>query len=150
MSTSLKRPIEILMVDDNPGDIWLTQQALQDAKIRNHLRTVEDGEEALACLRQEGPFQAAPRPDLILLDLNLPKKTGFEVLAEIKADGKLKQIPVVILTTSQAEKDIAMSYTLHANAYISKPVTLEQFSEIVHAIEDFWFQIVTLPPEGQA
>ena len=149
MTPDQHKVIEILMIDDNPGDIWLTQQALQECKINNHLHYIEDGEEAIAYLRRDGVYAQATRPDLVLLDLNLPKRSGFEVLAEIKSNPQLKHIPVVILTTSQAEKDIMQSYNLHANAYITKPIELDQFIEIVSAIESFWFQIVKLPPQDQ-
>ncbi len=140
------RPIEILMVEDNPGDVRLTVEALKEGKVRNNLHSVADGEEALKFLRREAPFEEAARPDLILLDLNLPKKTGREVLTEIKADPYLRRIPVVILTVSKAEQDIVESYNLHANCYITKPVNLEQFLEVVKSIEDFWLTVVTLPP----
>jgi CheY-like chemotaxis protein len=144
------RPIEILLVEDNPGDIRLTKEALKEAKVLNTLTVVQDGVEALACLRREGRYADAKRPDLILLDLNLPRKDGREVLAEIKKDGALKFIPVVILTTSQDEQDVLKSYGLHANCYITKPVELEQFISVVKAIEDFWLGIVVLPSgEGE-
>ncbi len=141
------RPIEILMVEDNPGDVRLTMEALEEGKVRNNLYTVVDGEEALAFLRRQGRYADMPRPDLILLDLNLPKKTGQEVLAEIKADPELKRIPVVILTVSEAEADIIKTYNLHANCYITKPVDLERFIEVVKSIEDFWLTVVMLPPK---
>ena len=140
------RPIEILMVEDNPGDVRLTVEALKEAKVRNNLHTVEDGVEALAFLRREGRYAEVPRPDLVLLDLNLPKMNGREVLAEIKEDPDLRRIPVVILTISQAEQDIVKSYNLHANCYITKPVDLDQFLEVVKSIENFWLTIVKLPP----
>ena len=140
------RPIEILMVEDNPGDVRLTQEALKDAKVSNTLRVVEDGAAALDYLHQRGEYAGAPRPDLILLDLNLPKKNGRDVLEEIKRDDHLKSIPVVILTTSQAEEDVVRAYSLHANCYITKPVDFTQFAKIVRTIEDFWLSIVTLPP----
>ena len=140
------RPVEILMVEDNPGDIRLTVEALQEGKVRNNLHTVEDGVEALAFLRREGRYAGVPRPDLVLLDLNLPKKTGPEVLAEIKSDPDLRRIPVVILTVSQAEQDIVKSYNLHANCYITKPVDLDRFLEVVQSIENFWLTVVMLPP----
>jgi len=140
------RPIEILMVEDNPGDIRLTVEALKEAKVRNNLHTVEDGVEALAFLRREGRYAEAPRPDLVLLDLNLPKMNGREVLAVIKEDPDLRRIPVVILTVSQAEQDIVKSYNLHANCYITKPVDLDQFLEVVKSIENFWLTVVMLPP----
>lgn len=137
--------IEILLVEDNPGDIRLTQEALKDSKLQNNLSIVQDGVEALAFLRREGDYNRAPRPDIILLDLNLPRKDGREVLAEIKEDRDLRRIPVVVLTTSEDEKDVYMSYNLHANCYITKPVDLTRFIEIVKTIEGFWFQIVKLP-----
>ncbi len=140
------RPIEILMVEDNPGDVRLTIEALKEGKVRNNLTTVEDGEAAMKFLRRQGPYSKVPRPDLVLLDLNLPKKNGREVLAEIKEDPDLKRIPVVILTVSEAEQDIIKSYNLHANCYITKPVNLEQFIKVVRSIEDFWLSIVMLPP----
>lgn len=136
---------EILLVEDNPGDVRLTREALKEGKILNNVSVVEDGVEALAFLRREGKYCNAVRPDLILLDLNLPKKDGREVLAEIKVDPGLKNIPVVILTTSAAEQDILKTYDLHANCYITKPVDLEQFIKIVQLIEDFWFTIAKLP-----
>jgi chemotaxis family two-component system response regulator Rcp1 len=138
--------IEILLVEDNPGDVRLTKEALKEAKVGNNLHVAEDGVEAMRFLRREGEFSGAPRPDLILLDLNLPKKDGREVLEEIKADSSLKAIPVVVLTTSHAEEDIARSYNLHANCYVTKPVDLDQFMRIVKSIEDFWLTIVRLPP----
>lgn len=140
------RPIEILMVEDNPGDVRLTIEALKEGKVRNNLHTVADGEEAMKFLRRQDTHAQAPRPDLVLLDLNLPKKNGREVLAEIKDDPDLKRIPVVILTVSEAEQDIIKSYNLHANCYITKPVNLEQFIQVVRSIEDFWLSIVMLPP----
>lgn len=138
-------PINILLVEDNPGDVRLTVEALREGKVHNHLSVARDGVEALAFLRQQGEFADAPRPDVILLDLNLPKKDGREVLAEIKADERLRRIPVVVLTTSKAEEDILRSYALHANCYVTKPVDLEQFITVVRSIEDFWFSIVRLP-----
>ncbi|MHB8067323.1 MAG: response regulator [Desulfobaccales bacterium] len=140
------RPIEILLVEDNPGDVRLTKEALKEGKVMNVLNTVGDGEEALAYLRRQGPYAQATRPDLVLLDLNLPRKSGREVLAEIKDDPDLKRIPVVILTVSEAEQDIIKSYNLHANCYITKPVNLEQFINVVKSIEDFWLTVVMLPP----
>ena len=139
------KPVEILLVEDNAGDIRLTVEALREGKIRNNLQVVRDGEEALAYLKKENGFEDCSRPDLILLDLNLPRKNGREVLAEIKSDAKLKRIPVVILTTSKAEQDILQSYDLHANCYITKPVDWEQFMKVVQLIEDFWFTVVMLP-----
>jgi CheY-like chemotaxis protein len=141
------KSIEILLIEDNTGDARLAREALRDAKVRNNLSWVSDGAEALAYLRREGRFEKAPRPDLILLDLNLPRIDGREVLSEIKADEKLKRIPVVILTTSQAEEDILRAYHLNANCYISKPVDLDQFIKVVKTIEDFWLSIVKLPTE---
>ena len=141
------KPIEILLIEDNAGDARLAKEALRDAKVRNNLNWVPDGVEALAFLRREGKFDKAPRPDLILLDLNLPRKDGREVLSEIKADEKIKRIPVVILTTSQAEEDILKAYHLNANCYISKPVDLDQFIKVVKTIEDFWLTIVKVPTE---
>lgn len=140
------RPIEIMLVEDNRGDVRLTVEALMDVKVLNHLSVVPDGVEAMAFLRRTGRYADAPRPDLILLDLNLPKKDGRQVLEEIKHDEELKRIPVVVLTTSQAEQDILRSYALHANCYITKPVELEQFLQVVKSIENFWFTIVSLPP----
>ncbi len=141
---SSMRPIEILLVEDNPGDVRLTQEALGEAKVRNNLAVAKDGVEALRYLRRETPFEDATRPDLILLDLNLPRKDGREVLAEIKADPDLRRLPVVVLTTSSAEKDVLESYNLYANCYITKPVDLDQFVRIVSSIEDFWLTIVKL------
>jgi chemotaxis family two-component system response regulator Rcp1 len=141
------RPIEILLVEDNPGDVRLTQEALKDAKVLNKLRVVSDGVEALAFLRRQGKYAHAVRPGLILLDLNLPKLDGRKVLAEIKEDPELKRIPVVVLTISKAEEDIIKTYELHANCYITKPVDLEQFMEVVKAIENFWLTVVKLPPD---
>lgn len=139
--------IRILLVEDNPGDVRLTKEALKEAKMKNQLAVVDDGVEAMAYLRQEGEYKEVLRPDLILLDLNLPKKDGRQVLQEIKLDPELKRIPVVILTTSQAEEDILRSYDLHANCYVTKPVDLDQFINIVKSINDFWFTIVCLPSE---
>lgn len=144
---SAVRPIEILLVEDNPGDARLAWEAIREAKVSNNLRWVPDGVEALCYLRREGKFAGAQRPDLILLDLNLPRKDGREVLAEIKNDESLKRIPVVVLTTSQAEEDILKAYHLNANCYISKPVDLEQFMKVINAIENFWLTIVKLPSE---
>ena len=144
--SDIQRPVEILLVEDSPGDVRLTIEALKDARMRNTLHSVSDGVEALAFLRREEPYADKPRPDLILLDLNMPRMDGREVLAEIKADPDLKKIPVVVLTTSQAEQDILQSYNLHANCYISKPVDLDQFIDVVRSIESFWLSIVKLPP----
>jgi chemotaxis family two-component system response regulator Rcp1 len=141
------QPIEVLLVEDNPGDVRLTREALRDGKVHNNLSVAPDGVEALAFLRREGKYADAPRPDVILLDLNLPKKDGREVLEEVKADPSLRNIPVVILTSSEAERDIAQAYALHANCYVTKPVDLDQFITVVKSIEDFWFTIVKLPPE---
>ena len=139
-------PIEILLVEDNAGDVDLTREALKNGKLCNTLHVVRDGEAAMAFLRRKGKYADAPRPDLVLLDLNLPKKDGREVLGEIKSDEDLKCIPVVILTISKSEEDIFKSYNLHANCYITKPIDLNQFIRVVQAIEDFWFTIVKLPP----
>lgn len=143
------RPIEVLLVEDNPGDVRLTMEALKEEKMLLHVSVVGDGEEALAFLRKEDRYASAVRPDLILLDLNLPKKDGREVLAEIKGDPYLKRIPVVVLTTSTAEQDILKTYELHANCYIKKPVDFGQFTQVVKLIEDFWFTVVLLPPNGK-
>lgn len=137
--------IEILLVEDNPGDVRLTLEAFNEGRMCNHLSVVEDGVEAMAFLRREGRYADAVRPDLILLDLNLPRKDGRQVLAEIKVDDHLRRIPVVILTTSSAEQDILATYDLHANCYITKPVDLEQFIRVVQSVEDFWLSIVKLP-----
>jgi CheY-like chemotaxis protein len=139
------RPIEILLVEDNPGDVRLTKESLRDAKVSNNMAIANDGLEALTFLRREGDYAAVNRPDLILLDLNLPRMNGFEVLDAIKDDPDLKRIPVVVLTTSQAEQDIIQSYNLYANAYVTKPVDLEQFIKVIKAIEGFWLEIVKLP-----
>jgi CheY-like chemotaxis protein len=139
-------PIEILLVEDNPGDARLTREALKDSKIHNNLYIVEDGVEALEFLRRQGPFANAPRPDIILLDLNLPRMDGREVLRAIKDDEMLRRIPVVVVTTSDDDRDILMTYDLHANCYITKPVDLNRFITIVKTIENFWFSIVKLPP----
>ncbi len=140
------RPIEILLVEDNPGDVRLTREALKEGKVRNNMYVATDGEEALTFLRRQGRACRGRRPDLILLDLNLPKKNGREVLEEIKADPELKRIPVVVLTVSKAEQDVLKSYDLHANCYITKPVDLDQFIEVVKSVEDFWLTVVMLPP----
>ena len=140
------KPIEILLVEDNPGDVRLAIEAFKEGKVSNKLNVVEDGIEALSFLKKEGKYGEVPRPDLILLDLNLPKKDGREVLEEIKTDQNLKRIPVVILTTSNAEEDILKTYNLNGNCYITKPVDLEKFFEVVKSIEKFWLSIVTLPP----
>ena len=139
------RSIEILLVEDNPGDARLTIEAMREAKMSNRIHVVEDGVEAMQFLRREGRFGDAPRPDLILLDLNLPKKDGRAVLAEVKADPALRRIPVVVLTTSRAEEDVLRAYDLHANCYVTKPVDLAQFIKIVAQIEEFWIKVVVLP-----
>jgi chemotaxis family two-component system response regulator Rcp1 len=141
------QPAEILLVEDNPGDVRLVQEALRESKIINQLHAVSDGKEALAFLRRQGSYANARRPDLILLDLNLPRKDGREVLSEIKADPDLRRIPVVIVTSSKAEDDVLKSYNHHANCYITKPLDLEKFIEVVKAIQDFWISIVKLPPK---
>jgi len=145
VTTQATRPIEVLLVEDNPGDVRLTMEALRESKVIVNLSVAADGEEALAFLRKEGPYQGAPRPDLILMDLNLPRKDGREVLAEIKVDTDLRRIPVVVLTTSRAEEDILRTYNLHANCFITKPVDLDQFITVVGAIGEFWFSVVRLP-----
>ena len=142
---TLARPIDILLVEDNPGDVRLTKELLKESKIHNNLVVVDNGEDALAFLRRKGSWQNATPPDLILLDQNLPRKNGIEVLAAIKSEPEVKRIPVVVLTSSKAEEDIAKTYDLHANCYISKPVDLEQFAAVVKAIDDFWLAIVKLP-----
>lgn len=147
ISETTLQNIEILLVEDNPGDVRLTKEALKDNKVRNNLTVVEDGVEAMSFLRREGKYIGSPRPDLILLDLNLPKKDGREVLSEIKADEHLRRIPVVVLTTSKAEEDILRAYDLNANCYITKPVDFDQFIRVVKTIEDFWLTMVKLPPE---
>ena len=139
------KPIEILLVEDNPGDARLTREALSQSKVRNNLHWACDGEAAMRFLRHQAPFADVPVPDLILLDLNLPRRDGREVLEDIKGDAALKHIPVVILTSSQAEEDILRSYRLHANCFITKPVDLEQLTKVVRGIEQFWFTLVKLP-----
>lgn len=148
MSKKTGKPIDILLVEDNPADARLAKEALKDSKICNELYHVEDGEQAMDFLYREGRYKKSPRPDLILLDLNLPRKDGREVLAEIKQDDGLRRIPVVILTISRDEADVLRSYDLHANCYITKPINLERFLEVVKSIEDFWLTIVKLPPNG--
>ena len=143
-------PIEILLVEDNPGDIRLTKEALKEGKVRVNLHVTMDGLEAVRFLRKEGPYADVPEPDLILLDLNLPKKDGREVLEDIKKDEKLKRIPVVILTTSKSEQDIIKTYDSYANCYITKPVDLDQFIQLVKAIEHFWFTVVKLPTHHES
>jgi chemotaxis family two-component system response regulator Rcp1 len=142
---SKTRALVILLVEDNPGDVRLAMEALKEGTVRNKLNVVPDGVEALAFLHRQGKYATSPRPDLIVLDLNLPRKDGREVLAEIKADGVLKSIPVVVLTTSRAQEDILRSYELHANCYIPKPVDLDQLIDVVKGINEFWFSMVTLP-----
>jgi len=142
------RAIEILMVEDNPGDVRLTREAFKDGRVWNQMHVVEDGLAALDFLHRRPPFEAAPRPDIVLLDLNLPRMDGREVLAHIKADPELRIIPVVVLTTSRAEEDVLRAYHLNANCYITKPVDLEQFIRVVQAIEDFWLTVVRLPPSS--
>jgi CheY-like chemotaxis protein len=141
-------PIEILLVEDNPGDVRLTKEALKEGKVYSNLHTVKDGVEAMEFLRKQGKYKDVPRPDIILLDLNLPRKDGREVLEEIKSDNELKRIPVVVLTTSKAEEDVLRTYNLHANCYVTKPVDLEKFMVVVKSIDVFWLTVVTLPPNG--
>lgn len=141
------RAVEFLLVEDNPGDVRLTREALLECDVSNNLSVVQDGMEAVAYLRREGQYANAPRPDVVLLDLNLPKKDGREVLAVIKADPELKRIPVAVLTSSEAEKDILESYDLHANCYIAKPVDLDQFIEVIQSIKHFWVHVVKLPSD---
>lgn len=148
MAANQGRPIEILLVEDNPGDVRLTREALKDAKVLNNLHVAGDGLEAIAFLNKQGAYETAIRPDLILLDLNLPKKDGREVLEEIKVHSSLRRIPVVVLTTSKAEEDILKTYDLHANCYITKPVDLDGFMKVIGAIENFWLTIVKLPPNS--
>ena len=141
----ISKPVEILLVEDNEGDVGLIEEVLEETKIRNNLRVATDGEEAILYLYGEGKFTGSPRPDIILLDLNLPKRDGREVLREIKEKESIKKIPVVILTTSQAEKDILRAYELHANAYVNKPLDFDQFIDVVKSIARFWLEIVCLP-----
>lgn len=145
MSQAADRPVEILLVEDNPGDVRLTREAFKEARLASRLSVVSDGVEALAFLRQQGKFTGAATPDMILLDLNLPKKSGLEVLADVKRDNNLRRTPVVVLSTSGAENDVRRSYELHANCYISKPVDLEAFIRVVRSIEEFWLATVALP-----
>jgi len=147
MIQALPRPVEILLVEDSPGDVKLTQEALRDAEVPNILHVARDGEEAMRFLRREGEFAEKPRPDLILLDLNMPRMDGREVLGHIKADAELRRIPVIILTTSQSEDDIAEAYSLAANCYVAKPVDLDEFLDVVRAIDDFWLTLVKLPAD---
>ena len=141
-------PIEVLLVEDDPGDVLMTQEAFEDHKVRNRLTVVSDGAEALSYLRREGKFTDSPRPDLILLDLNLPKRDGREVLEEIKKDEDLGRIPVVVLTTSAADEDILRSYQLHANAYVTKPVDFDRFIAVIRQIDEFFVSVVKLPPRA--
>jgi CheY-like chemotaxis protein len=145
MDQDFARPLEILLVDDNPADVRLAQEALREGGLTNHLSVVTDGEEAMAFLRREGAFTRAPRPDIVLLDLNLPRKDGREVLSEVKSDEVLRRIPVVVLTTSKAEEDVLRSYELHANCYITKPVRLDAFVDVLRQLEGFWSEVVRLP-----
>jgi two-component system, chemotaxis family, response regulator Rcp1 len=142
------RPIEILLVEDNQGDVRLTREAFKEGKVLNNLSDVGDGVKAMEFLRHEGKYSKSPHPDIILLDLNLPRKDGRELLAEIKMDINLRRIPVVILTTSKSEEDIIKTYNLHANCFITKPVDLDQFIKVIKSVEEFWFTIVRLPPDG--
>ena len=144
IAKDLARPIEILLVEDSPTDLLMTKEVLEHAKVRNNLQVVKDGVEAMAFLRQQGKYRGRPHPDLILLDLNLPRKDGREVLAEVKADEALRLIPIVILTTSKNEADVLKAYKLHANCYVTKPVDFYQFVEVVRSIENFWFTVVAL------
>jgi CheY-like chemotaxis protein len=150
MPTIDERPVEILLVEDSPSDTELTVEALREARLRNHLSIAEDGVQALDFLRRQGKYEGAPRPDLIMLDLNLPRKDGREVLAEIKSDESLRAIPVVVLTTSRAEQDVLQAYQHHANCYITKPVDFEKFLNVVRSIESFWLMVVTLPSHGKS
>lgn len=149
MTTRTFLPAEILLVEDSPSDVLMTREALERGKILNNLHVVADGVEAVAFLRQQGQYATAPRPHLVLLDLNRPRKTGREVLAEIKSDPALKMIPVVVLTTSKSEEDVLHSYGLHANCYVSKPVDFVAFASVIRSIEKFWFNVVTLPPDAE-
>jgi len=141
------RPVEILLAEDNPGDVKLTEKALERGKVLNNLHVVENGVEAVKYLRQEGEYADSPRPDLLLLDLNMPQKDGKEVLRDIKSDPELRRIPVVVLTSSEAEEDIVESYDLHANAYLTKPVDFDGFIDVVSRVEEFWLTVVKRPPE---
>ena len=147
--TDGRSPIEILLVEDNPGDERLTREALKEGKVYHKLHWAKDGVEAMEFLQQKGKYKDSPRPDIILLDLNLPKRDGREVLHDIKNDADLKRIPVVVLTTSKAEEDVLRTYNLHANCYVTKPVDLEKFIVVVKSIDAFWLTVVTLPPNGQ-
>ncbi len=143
------KPVDILLVEDNPGDVRLAKEALKECKIDNTVYVVQDGVEAMEFLHRKGAYGNAPRPDLILLDLNLPRKSGREVLAEVKADTDLRRIPIVVMTVSRDEEDVLRAYNLHANCYITKPIDLSQFLEVVRSIEEFWLTIVRLPPDGR-
>jgi len=147
MIQGVGKAIDILLVEDNPGDVRLAMEALKESKVRNNIYVVEDGVEAMDFLRRKGKYNGMPRPDLVLLDLNLPRKSGREVLAEIKTDDNLKRIPVVVLTVSRDEEDILKAYNLHANCYVTKPIDFEQFIKITRTIEEFWLTIVKLPPK---
>jgi len=142
----IQMPVDILLVEDNPGDVLLTQEAFREGDYSPRLSIAEDGEEALQFLKKQGCFRDAPRPDLILLDLNLPKKDGRELLADVKQDPELHQIPIIVLTTSSAEQDVRRAYNLHANCYLTKPLDMESFLRKVHAVEEFWLNVVRLPP----
>jgi CheY-like chemotaxis protein len=148
MQNTMIKPIDILIIEDNEGDARLIKEVLSEGKVSNSLHVVKDGVQALEFLQRKGAYKSEQIPDLVILDLNLPKKDGREVLLEIKTDNELKKIPVVIMTTSQAEEDILKSYDLHANCYITKPIDLNQFIKVVKSIEDFWFSIVKLPPKS--
>ena len=148
MTVASPTPIEVLLVEDDPGDVLMTREALQEHPVSNRLTVLSDGDQALAYLRRQDPFEDAVRPDLVLLDLNLPRRDGREVLAEIKSDPDLRQIPVVVLTTSQADEDIVRSYQLHANAYVTKPVDFDRFIAVVRQIDEFFVTVVKLPPRG--
>lgn len=145
MSTQTPRAVEVLLVEDDPGDVLMTREAFEDNKLRNHLTVVPDGVSALEFLRKQGDYADAPTPDLVLLDLNLPRKSGREVLEELKGDPALRSIPVVVLTTSEAEEDVRSSYALHANAYVTKPVDFDRFIEVVRQIDEFFVEVVRLP-----
>lgn len=140
---------EILLVEDNPGDVFLTQEAFREGQFEHRLSVAEDGEQALRFLRREGSYKNAPRPDLILMDLNLPKKDGREVLAEVKSDPGLKHIPVIVLTMSEADQDVTRAYKLHANCYLTKPIEMENFLKMIRSVEDFWLSIARLPDNGK-
>lgn len=147
MQSDAGEPIEILLAEDNPGDVWLTEKALEQGKIVNNLHVAEDGVEAMQFLRREGEYADEPQPDLVLLDLNMPRKDGREVLEEMRADPQLRRLPVVVLTSSEAEEDVVRSYELSANAYLTKPVDFEGFVDIIERIEEFWFSVVKMPPK---